>query len=89
MVKNELKKAYGDADDTYLFKTPKGDIIIIERYDYNDDRLVPNCFVICCLPREQLEDFVGNEEEKNILNKIPIWEEGQPIVINLDVKIIK
>ena len=79
-MKRKESIAVDDAEKTFLFKLPSGNILKIDKLIYDDERMLPNAWVIEMVTKKDFEDcFDGTT-----LNKMPVWGKDNPITIHLN-----
>ena len=69
-----------DATKTFLFKMPNEDVLKIDYLEYNEERMLPNCWVVELINKKDFDSCFDSAT----LNKIPIWGKDEPITIHIE-----
>lgn len=78
-MKRKESIAVDDATKTFLFKLPNDDVLKIDYLEYNDDKMLPNCWVIELVKKKDFDECFDGAT----LNKMPVWCKDNPITIHM------
>ena len=80
-----MRKRIRGNENKYYFVLDNGDVIYLEQFEYNDEEMTPNCVTINLIRKKDWdENFSGFDYP---LNKMPVWEDGKPIIISVNLEI--